>query len=167
MVQVRPLIARELAEAAHDRVLCEGEEVVAQGRGAGEVRGGEEREGGAGPEGVAGVGGLAGPSAHAGLKGGRAVVWGKSSRGCGGYEGSVEGAGGPHCRFIRGLVEDCGWVGGLLVLLGLLLGLASRCCSLVVDFFFVIVGEVCRGWQWDAEVCCWRRVGVYEGCLEA
>lgn len=70
MVQIRPLVAREFAETAHDRVLCQGEQVVAQSRGGGEVRGGEEGEGGAGPKGIARVGGFARASAHARVRGG-------------------------------------------------------------------------------------------------
>jgi len=69
MIQIRPLVAGEFAETAHDRVLREAEEVGAQRGGVVEgfrliLR--EEREGGPGPEGVAGVGGLGGAAGHSG-----------------------------------------------------------------------------------------------------
>lgn len=61
-----------------------------------------------------------------------------------------------------GLVEGCGGVGGLLVFLGWALRFAGRYILVII----VDVGEVCRDRQWDAEVCCWWRVGVCEGRLE-
>lgn len=65
MVQVRPLVAREFAETAHDRMLGESEQVVAQSGRGGQVESGEELQGGTGPKGVAGVGGFAGAAADA------------------------------------------------------------------------------------------------------
>ena len=70
MVQIRPFVAGEFAETAHDRVLRQGEKVVAERRVGGEVGRREEGEGGAGPEGVAGVGGFGGAAAYAGVRGG-------------------------------------------------------------------------------------------------
>ena len=78
-------------------------------------------------------------------------------------EGGVEGAArSPHGGFVGGLVE--GW-GGLLFALWLLSFSFAGCCRFGVHFVFV-VRQVCRGRQGDAQVCCWRHLGVYKSCLE-